>query len=155
MLYLLKNCHNCHKRSVAFYWVVYWVTLSEYVFNSAAIWKRKWKNNNNKKKTMNLTKTFFFLCCIYWDGIAHFQLPNLAYLRVACGCTFLLYINRITICIMNNLGNIKVRVTLTTRKAPSPNMWQAKFTKFLLHFFLFKRERGSCHSLGTCLWCLW
>ena len=92
MLYLLENCHNCYNCIGAFYWCVYWVTLSEYIFNSATIWKRKWK----KKK--NLTNHFFFLCCICRD--VHFQLPNLAYLRAVCVCTFLLYISRITIRIM-------------------------------------------------------
>ena len=55
---------------------------------------------NEKKKTMNLTKLCFFFAV--FAEIVHFQLLNLVYLRVVCVCTFLLYINRITICIMAN-----------------------------------------------------
>ena len=156
ILYLLENCHNYHKRRGSFYWVVYWLTLSEYVFNSAAIWK------NKMKKKINLTNIVFFFPAS--AGIVHFQLPNLVYLRVVYICTFFtVYKNYLHNGLMGhskNLGNIKVKVTLTTRKPPSPNIWQTIFFIFYVQFsiifyFLFKREGGSYHSLGTCLLRLW
>ena len=45
----------------------------------------------------------------------------------------------------NNLENIKVKVTFTTRKLPSPNTWQTKLSKFFHYsFFFFSRgEEGA------------
>ena len=110
----------------------------------------------NEKKTMNLTKHCFFLCCICWDcsfSIAEFSISQ------SCLCLHFFtvykqdnYLHNGLMGHSNNLGNIKVKVTLKTRKPASPSICRTKLSNFFYYiFFLFKRERGSCHSLGTCL----
>ena len=103
---------------------------------------------------MNLTRHFFFFAVS--AGIVHFQLPNLVYLRVVCVCTFLLYINRITICIMANgsfqqFREYQSQSYTCNQKTPLTNYLTDEIVQLFYYiFFLFKREGGSCHSLGTC-----
>ena len=117
----------------------------------------------NCKRRMNLTKHYFF-CCIYFQNfdlfIPWYFLPKLKKFTIDCAIVqpgvvcvlFLLYVNRITNYLhsglmshSNNLENIKVPVTFTTRKPRSPNIWQTKVSKFFsLQFCLFLRgERGA------------
>ena len=107
----------------------------------------------SEKKTMNLTKHCFFFAVS--AGIVHFQLPNLVYLRVVCVCTFLLYINRITICIMANgsfqeFREYRSQSYTCNQKTPLTKYLTDEIVQFFYYiFFLFKKEGGSCHSLGT------
>ena len=89
------------------------------------------------------------------NEFVHFQLPNLVYLRVVCVCTFLLYINRITICIMadgsfQQFREYQSQSYTCNQKTPLtkyPTNEIVQFFYFL--FFIFQREEGSCHSLAT------
>ena len=92
---------------------------------------------------MNLTRHFFFFAVS--AGIVHFQLPNLVYLRVVFVCFFLLYINLHNGLMghSKNLGNIKVKVTFTTRKPPLTKYLTGKIVQFFISFFFFLRGKGG------------
>ena len=86
-----------------------------------------------KKKRNEFNETFFF-GCICWDcsfSVAEFSISQ------SCSCE---HVNRLT-SHSKNLGNIKVKVTLTTRKPPHQISDQRNCPISLLIFF-FKEGRG-------------
>ena len=112
---------------------------------------------------MNLTKHCFFICSICQDcsfSIAEFSISK------SCFCLHFFtvykqdnYLHNGLMGHSNNLGNLKVKVILTTRKPPHQISDRRTFFYyiFLLHFFFFLRGKGGaatpqepvCYAYGN------
>ena len=102
---------------------------------------------------MNLTKHCFFLCCICWNcsfSIAEFSISQ------SCLCLHFFtvykqdnYLHNGLMGHSNNLGNIKVKVTLATRKPASPSICRTKLSNFFITFFFFLRGKGGALKGGA------